>query len=155
MSTVMVEMIWMKMMTMMMMTMTSVGFRSWMRSRSVDRSDTCHSVIHLRTILNYMMMMMMTTMLGMTTMMVMMMMMMMMTWVPSVRRLLRPDFCRPQLEVASVPCQQTLLARGDDDDDADNYCDDDDDEDYYDGEDCDKGGDESQLKITSATCQQA
>ena len=123
MSTVMVVMIWMKMMTMMMMTMTSVGFRSWMRSRSVDRSDTCHSVIHLRTILNYMMMMMTMTMLAMTMMMVMMMMM---TWVPSVRRLLRPDFCRPQLEVASVPCQQTLLARDDDDDD-DNYCDDDDD----------------------------
>ena len=149
---VMMTMIWMKMM--MMMTMTSVGFRSWMRSRSVDRSDTCHSVIHLRTILNYMMMMMMTTtMLAMTTMMVMMMMMMM-TWVPSVRRLLRPDFCRPQLEVASVPCQQTLLVR-DDDDDADNYFDDDDDDDYYDNEDCDKGDDESQLKITSATCQQA
>ena len=82
----------------------------------------------------------------------------MMTWVPSVRRLLRPDFCRPQLEVASVPCQQTLLARDDDDDDDDdagNYCDDDDDDDYCDDEDCDKCDDESQLKITSATCQQA
>ena len=40
-----------------------------------------------------------------------MMMMILLTWVPSERRLLSADFCRPQLQVTSVLCQQPWLAR--------------------------------------------